>query len=416
VADGIARDVAITWTGAVGCWLYLWLLYRHGRQGTGPQRFLLIVLGGLLFVRGFDWLTGEQTVGRATFAIAVWLPLAITLFVERVLRQHSPLWVKLVSLATPLVFFPASLIVGPAYYRFWSIGFAICFLVVVLINGAILLMRRRSTLSVGENRVAVTLVLLAFVSAPLVVSDFRTALGFPAVRLGAIAALLFTYSMIAIATRHASALVSVGRYVLFFGCAAVLSGLLALANSKGSVPDWWAATLSSLPLAYAWIILTAIAVNVRTLSLESGAQEFLSWLSHVQFASPHAYLRALESAPDAQTHVLLGPTELQEYDLDVLTNGCVGTDTIVSLERARQMTGESDDTRADWAEQWVDLLERTGMTHGFVVRNVPPTLFLLRLPETTSSVAARIRLTVMRHIGEEASSRWQDAETAPAEA
>jgi hypothetical protein len=414
VTDGIARDVAITWTGAVGCWLYLWLLYRHGRQGTGPQRFLLIILGALLFVRGFDWLSGEVAIGRITFAIAVWLPLAITLFVERVLRRHSPLWVKLVSLATPIVFFPVSLIAGPSRYPAWSLGFAICFVAVMLINGILLLMRRRSTLSVGENRVAVTLVLLAFISAPLVASDFRTGIGFPSVRLGAIAALLFTYSMVAVATRRSSVLTSVSRYLLLLASALLLSGLLALAKSGGSPGDWWAATLSALPLAFAWVILTAIAVNVRTLSLESGSQEFLDWLSQVQFASPDAYLRALGRAPDAQTHVLLGPPELQEYDLTVLTDGCVGPDTTVSLDRVRKLAVENGNTRADWAEQWVDLLERTGMTHGFMVRSAPPSVFLLRLPATTSSVAAQIRLAVMKHLGEEASTHWRKTEVAPA--
>ena len=414
MVDGIARDVAITWTGAVGCWLYLWLLYRHGRQGTGPQRFLLIVLGALLFVRGFDWLTEEQAIGRATFAIAVWLPLAITLFVERVLRQHSPLWVKLLSLATPIVFFPASMIAGPSHYPLWSVGFAVCFVAVVLINGVLLLIRRRSTLSVGENRVAVTLVLLAFVSAPLVASDFRTQFGFPTVRLGAISALLFTYSMVAVATRRTSVLASAGRFLLLFAFAVFLSGLLALANNGDAVNDWWAATLSALPLAYAWMILTAIAVNVRTLSHEGRSEEFLDWLSRVQFATPEDYLQSLRRAPDAPTHVLLGPTELEGYDLDVLTDGCTGPDVIASLERARQLTGENGNTQANWAEQWVDLLERTGMTHGFVVRSAPPTVFLLRLPATTSSVAARIRLSVMQHVGEEASAHWRRAQTASA--
>jgi hypothetical protein len=413
VIESIARDVAITWTGAAGCWIYLWALYRHGRQGTATQRFLLLVVGTLLSVRGFVWLSGEESLGHLTFALAVWLPLAITLFVERVLRQHSPLWVKLLSLATPIVFFPASVLVSTSQYRLWLTGFAACFVAVVLVNGAILLMRRRSTLSAGENRLAVTLVLLAFISAPLVASDFRTELGVPAVRLGAIAALLFTYSMSAAAVRSESLLVVGWRYLLVLASAVALSGLLALANNAGSPRLWWMATLSSLPLAYAWMLLTAIVVNVRTLSLEGGTHEFLRWLSQVPFASRDAFLAALERAPDARTHILLGLADLQGYDFDVLAHGCTGSDPIVSLERARQLT-EKDDTRIGWAEQWVDLLERTEMTHGFVVRCVPPAVFLLSLPATTSSVAARMRLAIMRHLGEEVAVHWQRRDVAPA--
>jgi hypothetical protein len=413
VVEGIARDVAITWTGAAGCWVYLWALYRHGRQGTATQRFLLLVLATLLSVRGFDWLSGEEALGRLTFAVAVWLPLAITLFVERVLRQHSPLWVKLLSLATPIVFFPASVLVSTSRYRLWLTGFAVCFVALVLVNGAILLMRRRSTLSAGENRLAATLVLLALISAPLVASDFRTTLGVPAVRLGAIAALLFTYSMATAAVRSMSALVVGARYLLLLVFAVALSGLLALADNAETPRLWWMATLSSLPLAYAWMLLTAIVVNVRALSLEGSAHEFLRWLSRVPFASPDAFLAALERAPDARTHILLGLEELHGYDFDVLAHGCTGSDTIVSVERARQLTREKDDTRTAWAEQWVDLLERTEMTHGFVVRCVPPVVFLLSLPATTSSVAARMRLAVMRHLGEEVAVHWQRRDVAP---
>ena len=110
-----AIDAAITWAGAAGCLFYLWTLYRHGRRGEGPQRFLLGVLASLLLVRGFEWLADWPILDRLTLVIAAWLPLSITLFIERVLRRHHPLWVKLWALATTAVFFVTGIFASLTY-------------------------------------------------------------------------------------------------------------------------------------------------------------------------------------------------------------------------------------------------------------------------------------------------------------
>jgi hypothetical protein len=413
VPDAIARDVAITWAGAAGCLAYLYALYRHGRQGTATQRFLLASLAALLFVRGFDWLSGEFVLGRLTFAVAAWLPLAITLFTERALRRHSPLWVKLLALGTTLVFFPASVLLSESPYRLWLIAFAACFAAIVLTDGVLLLVRDRSSLTEGENRLADTLVVLAFVSIPLVVSDFRTSLGFPAVRLGAVAALLFTYSMSGSAVRSATAAAWVFRWVLLMSAAAVLSALLALANHTESLDAWRSAALSSWPLACAWMLLTGIVVNVHGLSSESDAQEFLGWLARTSLGSPEKFIRALEQAPDARTHLLLEQAELRDYDFATLDGRDQGSQGVVSLERIRRLVRDKGTEPGASTEQWLDLLERTGMTHGFVLRRAPPAVFLLNLPAATSSVAAERRIAVMRHLSAELAALWSEPGLTP---
>jgi hypothetical protein len=414
VPEGIARDVAITWAGAAGCLSYLWALYRHGRQGTATQRFLLVGLAALLFLRGFDWLSGEAILGRLTFAVATWLPLALTLFTERVLRQHAPLWVKILALSTTVVFFSASMLVSESRYRLWLVGFAVCFVALVLLDGVLLLVRDRSGLSEGENRLADTLVLLAFVSMPLVVSDFRTTLGLPAVRLGAVAALLFTYSMSGSAVRSTTAVVSAGRWALLLASAAVLSALLALASHTESLDAWRSAALSSWPLACAWMLLTGIVVNVHGLSSENDTNEFLGWLGRVSLGSPQKFLRALERAPDARTHLVVGHTELREYDFATLDGCRSGSDEIVSLERIRKMVRAKGTELSAWAEQWLDLLERTGMTHAFVLQRAPPVIFLLNLPAATSSVVAERRIAVLRHLSDELGMLWPGSEVTDA--
>jgi hypothetical protein len=400
VTESVALDVAISWTGAAGCLLYLWTLYRHGRQGVAAQRLLLALLAALLLVRGFDWMSGSPALGRLTFALASGLPLAITLFVERVLRRHAPLWVKWLVLGIILIVPAAGVFSGRSQFGALLTVFATCFAFVVLLNGGLLLTRDRATLSTGENHLATTLVLLAFLSAPLVITDFRTMLGFPAVRLGAIAALLFTYSMSGAALRSASAGVWAGRYLLLLGCALVLAGLFAVALQAHSLELWWTTTLGATPLAYAWILLTMVAVNAHALSTESDTSAFLRWLTEVSLASPEALFTALGGAPDSKTHLLLRQADLADYDVQALAAFSDAQLAVASLARVRQLSGRDGPTR-EGSEQWLDLLERTQMTHGFVARRVPPAVFLVNLPAAASSVAAEMRLKVMRHLSQQ---------------
>jgi hypothetical protein len=393
-----AIDAAITWAGAGGCFFYLWTLYRHGRRGAGAQRFLMWLLASLLLVRGFDWIDAKEGLDRLTFAIAAWLPLGITLFLERVLRRHHPLWVKLFALATSAIYFLASVFTRLPLYRPWLLGFAACLAAVVLINGLLLLGRNRPGLAVGENRLASLLVLLVFITAALVLTDFRTLTGVGSVRLGAIAALLFVYSMLGAALRSAPTVVWLARFLRLLGLAAGLSALIALATSSQSMDDWWTATLTAWPVAYAWMILTGIVVNSRELSAEGDTNDFMRWMTQVPLSSPEAFTAALAGAPDAQTHLYLRHHDLAEYDADILTRFFQSEEVIVSLAKARQLRRAHDDALAEPSEQWIDLLERTQMTHGFLACKRPLAVFLLNLPATTSSTAAEMRLRVMHHI------------------
>ena len=120
----------------------------------------------------------------------------------RGLARHHPLWVKLWALATTGIFFVTGVFTSLTADRNWLLIFAISLSLTVTINGVLLVGRRKSGAS--ENRLANLLILLAFLSAVLVLTDFRTASSMVPVRLGSIAALLFSYSMVGAASRSAS--------------------------------------------------------------------------------------------------------------------------------------------------------------------------------------------------------------------
>jgi len=405
VLRSAAIDAAVTWAGAAGCLFYLWTLYRHGRRGEGPQRFLVGVLASLLLVRGFEWLANRQILDRLTFVIAAWLPVAITLFIERVLRRHHPLWVKLWALATTGVFFVTGVFTSLAYDPTWLLLFAACLSATVTINGALLLARRRSDLGAGENRLANLLILLAFLSAVLVLTDFRTVSGMGPVRLGSIAALLFIYSMVGAASRSASPMVWLGRFVWLLVLAASLSSLLALAVQGPSREAWLSAAVNGWPVSYAWMLLTGIVVGCRELSAESAVSDFMRWLAKAPLGSLELFTASFAEAPDVGTHVMLRSEHLVDYHADVLARLPALEAGIVSLMNARRFRGGAEEAVTESAEQWIDLLERTQMTHGFLARRQPLTVFLLNLPATTASAAAEMRLRVMHHIGQQIEAR-----------
>jgi len=401
-----AIDAAVTWTGASGCLFYLWTLYRHGRRGEGPQRFLVAVLASLLLVRGFEWLANQHVLDRLTVVIAAWLPLAITLFIERVLRRHHPFWVKLWSLATTTLFVVGGVLTRLAHDPTWLLGFAACLSATVAINGALLFGRRRSDLGASENRLASLLVLLAFLSAALVLTDFRTlSSGIGPVRLGSIAALLFVYSMAGIAVQSVSPVVWAGRFLLLLALAAGLSSLLALATQGQSREAWLSAAVNGWPVSYAWILLTGIVVSCRELSAESAINDFMRWLAEVPLGSPELFIASFASAPDVGTHVILRSEQLLDYSADVLARLPAAEAGIVGLTKARQLRASAVEAMTESAEQWVDLLERTQMSHGFLLCRRPLTVFLLNLPATTASEGAEMRLRVMRHIVEQLDTR-----------
>jgi hypothetical protein len=161
------------------------------------------------------------------------------------------------------------------------------------------------------------------------------------------------------------------------------------------------------------MLLTGILVNVHELSSESDAQEFLGWLAKAPLGSPEKFIRALEQAPDARTHLLLDQAELHDYDFATLDGRDQGTQGVVSLERIRRLVRAKGTDPGAATEQWLDLLEKTGMTHGFVLSRAPPAIFLMNLPAATSSVAAERRIAVMRHLSCELAALWSEPGLTP---
>lgn len=397
--EGVSLDVAITWTGAAGCAWHLYSL-RHASQSrsVAAVRFLLAVLLGLLLLRGFAWLSGAAWLGRVSLAMAAMLPLAVTLFVEHVLRRHHPLWLKVTALGATVVLFTMNLAAGPGDAGRLLLAFACTVTGVVLANALALWRYRQAGLGQGEERVAQALLLVGLLAAPLALTDFRTHTGLGSVRLGAIGALLFSYVMLGSVVHTHGSGEWAARFAGLLMAALAFSGLLALAAHGIEPGPWWTNTLGGWPLAYAALLLVAVYVTGRTTRSSSMESAFLGWLQGVPLRSRADFIAALSRAPDAATHVVLGQADLRGHDARILARVDHGGTPVASLDRMRMLVAARDTALAEAAEQWVDLLEGLQMTHGFVVALDPATVVLVRLPATTSPAAAEQRLAVVRHL------------------
>ncbi|CAN7343571.1 hypothetical protein LJR296_001785 [Cupriavidus necator] len=401
--DALASDVAVTWLGAVGCGLYLHFLWSRREAGAGTGLFLFGVLTALLAVRGFSWLFGGTLLAQLVFAAATLLPIAMTLFAEHLVRRHHPLWLKLLALGVSVLFFVINLFTDLPGNTPLLLAFLGCFAVVTASNGWFLLWLRDAELSDNEERLARAVVVVVALAVPLAATDFREELGHVPVRLGALGALAFVYVFLNLSESQRvvrGLLAHIAAALLF---AVVLASVMALA-SRGPGPGFAEAGLRGMPVAIAWVLLTAIFVRIRAMSLAGDGNAFLRWLLHARLDTPEGFLHSLRRLPQTADHVVLGNAELAGYALDALFNLAGKRREPVSIGDARAWARIREGDRVEAAEQLVDLLERHEMTHALLIARQPAQVVLLNLPQGANAAIGELRAAVIlrlaRHLGQ----------------
>lgn len=397
--DATAGDVAVTWLGAAGCALYL----RHawseldGSAAARAAAFLFGVLAVLLALRGVYWLHDDPWLARLVFCAATLLPLAITLFVEHVIRRHHPFWLKAFALGVTAAFFVANLVAPLAANRVLLIGFLAGFVVVLIGNGWELLRQGEEDLSANERRRCRALVIAAIVAAPLVATDFRETLGFPPLRLGALGALLLCYVLLHFSAAGGVLASLALRLGAMLAAGALLAAAFAMTN-HGFTAEAVRAALWTLPVAVAWVLLTAIFLAILHVETETSRASFLRWLLHARLDGLDGFLSSLRRLPFARDHVVLHAADLAPYRVDRLLVLAHDRREPLSLAEARSWLRGADAARVEAAEQLVDLFERHGMTHALFVAEDPPAVVLLNLPPGPEAALAEVRAGVIQRL------------------
>ncbi|AQV94198.1 hypothetical protein BJN34_09895 [Cupriavidus necator] len=401
--DALASDVAVTWLGAVGCGLYLHFLWSRREAGAGTGLFLFGVLTALLAVRGFSWLFGGTLLAQLVFAAATLLPIAMTLFAEYLVRRHHPLWLKLLALGVSVAFFAINVFTDLSRDTPLLLAFLGCFAVVTASNGWFLLWLRDAELSDNEERLARAVVLVVALAVPLAATDFREELRHVPVRLGALGALAFVYVFVNLSESQRVVRGLLVHIVVALLFAILLASVMALA-SRGPGPGFAEAGLRGMPVAIAWVLLTAIFVRIRAVSLAGDGNAFLRWLLHARLDTPEGFLHSLRRLPQTADHVVLGNAELAGYALDALFDMAGKRREPVSIGEARAWAKIREGDRVEAAEQLVDLLERHEMTHALLIARQPAQVVLLNLPQGANAAIGELRAAVIlrlaRHLGQ----------------
>lgn len=397
VTDPIFSDVAITWIGATACAVYAHFLWqvRHTGAFSGSVRFLFVLLSVLLLVRGFFWLQPDSILlGRMVIAAATLLPMAVTLYSEQLLRRHHPLGLKLVALLVSTAFFAVNLVT--ALSTGLLIAFLACLLIVLAWNGWLLARNEQGELSKSEIDIARAAALVALMSLPLVLTDFREELGLVPMRVGALGPLIFVHVLLHLThARHAAARALL-RLVAVALSATILSlvfGLVATGTGHALLTTW----LDGLPVATAWVLLADILMRTRMLREEANSQNFLRWLLHARMDSLDGLLASLRHLPLTGEHVILDQADIDSYDATRLLAVTANRREPMSLGQARHWI-KTGGERLDVGEQWLDLLDRHGMTHALVVSQEPALIILLNLPQNGNLVASEVRMGIIQRI------------------
>ena len=373
-----------TWTDPILCWIgatgvSAYVIHIHGQRSRSSVEtkllFLLYCLTALFLVRGFYWLTDDARLQVPAFVPATLLPLAITLFVEALLRRHvSPAMKLFVALGTVTLFWLNLL--NPISREALFTGYKIFTLSTIIWLGLVLAVRNRRTLSAMENSFidAVTAA-LAFTFV-LALTDMQMQPDWLPFRLGSIGGLIFVYVCLRLTDAGNSRRLVLGEMLglaVKAAVAAIAFGLL-VANASTN------AYLAAFCVAVALVLLVAILERIREGRIRNLQTSFFQWLINLRAASLDDFIEALYQIPLAGEHLVLRGDQLRGYDVALLAGTFDLGRPVLTLSSLRASLAAGS-RGSDGAEQLVDMLERHEMTHATMLSTAPAVILLLNLPE-----------------------------------
>jgi hypothetical protein len=395
-------DVLVTWIGAAALLRYRIALGRRRERSALERRagFLVSALALLLLLRGFSWLRPDvRWLGVAMLLPATLLPLAMTLFVEGLLRRHVAHWIKWLAVgATSLA--ATTTIALAVLHRDDTLGsylLLVALLVTMAVLGVVLARRDQASLSRSENGLVRACLAVTLLGLPLVATDFRFVTGWPPARLGTLGALLFCYTLLRRPQEHARLAWwarDVGGLLLRAGVVCLL-----LAFAVRTAPRELMVPL--FVLATALVFALAIADRLADANAARMELALLRWLARPAPTSLRGFVRELHHLPLTADALVVGAEDLAPYDHDALRAALSAGKPVHSLARLREeraVSSGSHATAARGADELTDLLERSEMTHVALLSSHPIRLLLANIPELPGAGDAEVALAaVLRH-------------------
>lgn len=402
LADDLAlrSDVVVTWLGTFGAVLFLRAARRtpSGAALQARAQFLLGVLAVMLFIRGFAWMAPDADWLGVVFHVPATLqPLALSVFVEGLLRRHLTVGLKRLIAGITVVAFVGNIvtgIIGDGRPRvIFSIGFLLLLMVTLAALGIALLRRDRSTLSSSENALIRDIIVLATVGVGLAATDFRDVLGILPVRAGTLAVLLLAFVLLSQPAGDSArrVLAAAARLVLWgIAGATVITFVLGTRSAEG--------VLATIVVSVALVLLVGIANRSRELAHGADIDWLLRWLGRPAPATLVEWERTLRELPLTADAILVNEHDLDAYHLEAMRRIAEQAGPVIPRAALRSAAHGGTPQDAIAADEFADLLERNEASHVGVLSVRPLRLLLVTLPEVPGSRGADVALgAIMRH-------------------
>lgn len=327
---------------------------------------LLVNLLLIVTIRGIDYAFGVQESTKIIlFCLSAILPLSSILFAEGLMRRHAPLLLKLFGLIGALTLCVASF----SYQSYQLLFFAGLsgFQLSVFASIVWIAWRRPvHSLSETENRTLVSLGLILLISLPLMISDFRFVFGWSIPRMGALAILLFTVTMLKLTDKP-------GRRQILLEIAYIPAINLLGAAVFSLV---WGDSKSFI-IIYPMLIafhLFIVAMN-EILFGQGQIQDWIFVLIEKMNAQKQQDLATVQSVikevMNSQTMLLFSEDQLSSYDLSALKEE-MRTKEVQSLREIRDQKSKSFSK-----SQLIYLLESHQMSEAHLISLEPLTIILV---------------------------------------
>ena len=400
-------EVLLNWIGACGVLAYLtFVVTRPLRSGMENRLAVLLACGAVFMIaRGFRWLAGEPLAHVvAMFSIGLF-PLLLILFIEQLLRRHSPPFVKFTVAAATCGFSYLSLFT--TFPRSAAIALLVYELFVFLFITVVIICRDKKALSEPENHLIESIGVASIIILPLIITDFQTVVEMPIMRIGSIAILVFIFTL----TRQSSASRQTDAFLRGIMRISLYGLVLGLVFASVSVTaelfrDQAASITLSLiqpyiALGIALAFLIRITDRLVAMRRESRSHYFQNWLANAKTESIADFVQSVLRYAPLKNCILVGRKMLADYDIESMRPLFDQHASLLSTEDLNNISRlEQDEQLVFAAEQLVDLLGRNQCNQFCLLSEQPVTALLVNIPTVAGTVRLKTELVVISKIAE----------------
>ncbi len=383
-AAPLLAELFLSAAALVGLWALFRVISSRGAWDPLNRRFLfgIRVTMALFAARALATITDMALFSAVVIIAAAWIPLAVLILTEGLLRRHAPWLAKVYVLGGAALFtLWAVLPIAPEAVRVIALlmfqvgGLIIC--------GALVLLRDRDSLSTSENRTVERLGLSLILLVPFAVVDFLTVkMGVP-VRASPVAVLFLCWLGIGLGgtdARHRASVLGFGAVVV---AAIAASGFVAVAWSMT-----WDEAMVAGTVIMAAMLAGSVLNEARHVRAERQSHSLMQNLAHAE-GDALTFLRGLQRHPMVEGAAVIEAEALADLDAAVLA------DIFAQTPVLRRSDLRPEGLQRDYATH---LFKRYDASHILWISADPLRLVAVSMPSVAASSATELELAAAQRM------------------